>query len=50
MKQTTEKLKKITDYIEEIMNDQQGVGASVAIVKGSDIIYSRGFGTLRFTL
>ncbi|MCR8849344.1 beta-lactamase family protein [Rossellomorea sp. SC111] len=47
MKQTTEKLINITDYIEQIMNDQQGVGASVAIVKGSDIIYSRGFGSSR---
>ncbi|MCC5803623.1 serine hydrolase domain-containing protein [Rossellomorea vietnamensis] len=44
MKQTIDKLENITDYIEKIMNDQQGVGASVAIVNGSDIIYSKGFG------
>jgi CubicO group peptidase (beta-lactamase class C family) len=44
MNQTIEKLENITDYIEHIMNDQQGVGASVAIVKGSEIIYSKGFG------
>ncbi|MEI2665791.1 serine hydrolase domain-containing protein [Rossellomorea sp. LJF3] len=44
MKLTIEKLDNITDYIEHIMNDQQGVGASVAIVNGSDIIYSKGFG------
>lgn len=49
MKQTIEKLENITDYIEHIMNDQQGVGASVAIVKGSDIIYSRGFGNSRIS-
>lgn len=39
-----EKFKQITDYINEILNDQQGVGLSVTIVKDSDIIYSKGFG------
>ncbi len=44
MTQPTDKLDHITDYINQIMNDQQGVGVSVAIVKGADIIYSKGFG------
>ncbi|TMU87259.1 beta-lactamase family protein [Bacillus sp. BHET2] len=44
MKQPTNKLDHITDYINQIMNNQQGVGVSVAIVKGADIIYSKGFG------
>ncbi|MFJ8067250.1 serine hydrolase [Psychrobacillus sp. NPDC096426] len=34
----------MTDYLNEIINNQQGVGLSVAIVKDSDIIYSKGFG------
>ena len=44
MKQSKYKLNLITDYINEIINNQQGVGLSVAIVKDSDIIYSKGFG------
>ncbi|MGR3763024.1 serine hydrolase domain-containing protein [Rossellomorea sp. NS-SX7] len=44
MKSTTDKLDYITDYINQIMNDQQGTGLSVAIVKDSEIIYSKGFG------
>lgn len=45
MKQSTyNKLNEITDYINGIINDHQGVGLSVAIVKDSDIIYSKGFG------
>jgi CubicO group peptidase (beta-lactamase class C family) len=44
MKQSKYKLNLITDYINEIINNQQGVGVSVAIVKDSDIIYSKGFG------
>ena len=45
MKQLTEQLNQITDYINERMNTQQGVGLSVAIVKDSGIIYSKGFGS-----
>ncbi|MCA1060171.1 beta-lactamase family protein [Rossellomorea aquimaris] len=44
MNQIKDKLDHITDFINQIMNDQNGTGLSVAIVKGSDIIYSRGFG------
>lgn len=44
MNQTTYKLDKITDFINEMMKEHQGVGVSVAIVKDSDIIYSKGFG------
>ncbi len=48
MKQSTfDKLNQITDYINGIINDHQGVGLSVAIVKDSDIIYSKGFGYSR---
>lgn len=39
-----EKFNQITDYINGILNDHQGVGLSVAIVKDSAIIYSKGFG------
>ena len=39
-----EKFNQITDYINGILNDHQGVGLSVTIVKDSDIIYSKGFG------
>ncbi len=44
MKQSKYKLKQITDYINELINNHQGVGLSVAIVKDSEIIYSKGFG------
>jgi CubicO group peptidase (beta-lactamase class C family) len=44
MKQSKYKLNLITDYINEMITNQQGVGVSVAIVKDSDIIYSKGFG------
>ncbi len=44
MKQSKNKLNQITEYINEMMNDQQGVGLSVAIVKDSRTIYSKGFG------
>lgn len=44
MKKTDYNLNLITDYINEIIHEQQGVGLSVAIVKDSSIIYSKGFG------
>ncbi|MBH9964897.1 serine hydrolase domain-containing protein [[Bacillus] enclensis] len=44
---TTNKLDSISDYINQLMIEQDGVGVSVAIVKGSDIIYSKGFGYSR---
>ncbi|MFC7371976.1 serine hydrolase [Fictibacillus iocasae] len=45
MKQSTyNKVNEITDYINGMINDHQGVGLSVAIVKDSDMIYSKGFG------
>ncbi|MEI5906793.1 serine hydrolase domain-containing protein [Bacillus spongiae] len=44
MKQWNDKLDKITDYINEILIQHQGVGISVAIVKDANMIYSRGFG------
>ncbi|OAT85368.1 hypothetical protein A6P54_18780 [Bacillus sp. MKU004] len=43
----TSKLDSISDYIKQIMIDQDGVGLSVAIVKGADTIYSKGFGYSR---
>ncbi|WP_421383430.1 serine hydrolase domain-containing protein [Bacillus salacetis] len=48
MKQSTEDLlNQITNYINEILQDQQGTGLSVSIVKDKDIIYSKGFGHSR---
>ncbi|MDX8344643.1 serine hydrolase domain-containing protein [Rossellomorea sp. YZS02] len=44
MNQLKDKLEHITQYINQLLIDQEGVGLSVAIVKNSDIIYSRGFG------
>ncbi|WP_419962411.1 serine hydrolase domain-containing protein [Psychrobacillus sp. BM2] len=44
MKQLEHKLNRITDDINEIISNQQGVGVSVAIVKDSESIYSKGFG------
>ncbi len=44
MAQFTEKLNQVTEYINKMMDEQQGVGLSVAIVKNTDIIYSKGFG------
>ncbi|WP_342429634.1 serine hydrolase domain-containing protein [Neobacillus sp. FSL H8-0543] len=44
MEQTKYKLNQITDYINELLSNNEGVGLSVAIVKDSDIIYSKGFG------
>jgi CubicO group peptidase (beta-lactamase class C family) len=44
---TTNKLDSISDYINQLMIEQDGLGVSVAIVKGSDIIYSKGFGYSR---
>jgi len=44
LKQSNYKLNQITDYINEIIKNEQGVGLSVAIVKDSDTIYSKGFG------
>ncbi|WP_183041183.1 hypothetical protein [Salipaludibacillus neizhouensis] len=46
MVQFTEKLNKVTEYINKMMDDQQAVGLSVAIVKDADIIYSIGVGNL----
>jgi hypothetical protein len=40
---TTSKLDSISDYINQLMSEQDGVGLSVAIIKGSDTIYSKGF-------
>ncbi len=45
MKQSKDKLNQITEYINEMMNNQQGAGLSVAIVKDSRTIYSKGFGS-----
>jgi CubicO group peptidase (beta-lactamase class C family) len=44
---TTSKLDSISDYINQLMSEQGGVGLSVAIVKGSETIYSKGFGYSR---
>ncbi|MBH0229095.1 serine hydrolase domain-containing protein [Halobacillus yeomjeoni] len=44
MAQVTEKLEKITDYINKKMDEQHSVGLSVSIVKNKEIIYSKGFG------
>ncbi|RIW32485.1 class A beta-lactamase-related serine hydrolase [Bacillus salacetis] len=41
------KLKQITQYINQILLDQNGTGLSAAIVKDSEIIYSKGFGHSR---
>ncbi|QWC21129.1 serine hydrolase [Bacillus haikouensis] len=43
----TSRLDIISDYINKLMIEQDGVGVSVAIVKGSDTIYSKGFGNSR---
>ncbi|WP_281975352.1 serine hydrolase domain-containing protein [Halobacillus litoralis] len=44
MERFTEQLNQVTEYIKSMMNDHQGVGVSVSIVKNDDIIYSEGFG------
>ncbi|XXM73124.1 serine hydrolase domain-containing protein [Lysinibacillus sphaericus] len=44
---TNSKLDSISDYINQLMREQDGAGVSVAIVKGSDTIYSKGFGYSR---
>ncbi|WP_313894118.1 serine hydrolase domain-containing protein [Psychrobacillus sp.] len=44
MKQSKDKLNQITDFMNEIIDKQQIVGLSVAVVEGSGIIYSKGFG------
>ncbi|MFC0523743.1 serine hydrolase domain-containing protein [Pontibacillus salicampi] len=44
MSQFNEQLDQVTEYINKMMDEQQGVGVSVAIVKNEDIIYSKGFG------
>jgi CubicO group peptidase (beta-lactamase class C family) len=44
MSQFNEQLNQVTEYINKLMDEQQGVGLSVAIVKNEDIIYSKGFG------
>jgi CubicO group peptidase (beta-lactamase class C family) len=44
---TTQNLNQLTKYINEILRTHQGAGVSVAIVKDSDIIYSKGFGHSR---
>ncbi len=44
MEQYSKQLKSISRYINDLLNDQGGVGLSVAIVKESQTIYSEGFG------
>jgi CubicO group peptidase (beta-lactamase class C family) len=44
MEQTKYNLNQITDFINEHLSKNEDVGLSVAIVKDSDIIYSKGFG------
>jgi CubicO group peptidase (beta-lactamase class C family) len=44
MNTSTQNLNQLTKYINEMLSTHQGVGMSVAIVKDSDIIYSKGFG------
>ncbi|MEL3973296.1 serine hydrolase domain-containing protein [Rossellomorea oryzaecorticis] len=44
MNTSTQNLNQLTNDINEMLNTHQGVGMSVAIVKDSDIIYSKGFG------
>ncbi|MEM5592389.1 hypothetical protein AAHH67_12935 [Niallia circulans] len=38
------KLKRLTNYINGMRNDQKGVRGSVVIIKDTDIISSKGFG------
>ncbi|MGE6753704.1 serine hydrolase domain-containing protein [Rossellomorea sp. NPDC071047] len=47
MKSLNEKCNQITQYINELLHDQQGVGVSVAIVKDAETVYSKGFGNAR---
>jgi CubicO group peptidase (beta-lactamase class C family) len=47
MEQIQYKLNQITEYIIELLSNNDSVGLSVAIVKDSDIIYSKGFGYSR---
>ena len=44
MTYSDDKYYQITDFIEKQLHDHNGVGLSVAIVKDSDIVYSKGFG------
>ncbi|WP_335869004.1 serine hydrolase domain-containing protein [Bacillus sp. 2205SS5-2] len=44
MQNLKDKLKQISDYINEMIKEHQGIGLSIAIVKDKDIIYSAGFG------
>lgn len=43
MVQYREQLDSISGHINELINDQKSVGLSLAIVKGSNNIYSEGF-------
>ncbi|TYS81775.1 beta-lactamase family protein [Rossellomorea aquimaris] len=47
MKQINEQYNQLTDYISDLLPDHHGVGVSVAIVKDSETIYSKGFGNAR---
>lgn len=47
MKHLNEQCKQVTEYINELLHEHKGVGVSVAIVKDSETIYSKGFGNAR---
>ncbi len=47
MEQAAITYNQITKTVQEIIEEKQGFGLSVAVVKDSDIIYSRGFGSSR---
>jgi CubicO group peptidase (beta-lactamase class C family) len=47
MKSLNKQYNQITEYINDLLHDHQGVGVSVAIVKDSETIYSKGFGNAR---
>ncbi|MFC7785467.1 serine hydrolase domain-containing protein [Rossellomorea sp. GCM10028870] len=47
MKSLNKQYNQITEYINDLLHDHQGVGVSVAIVKDSATIYSKGFGNAR---
>jgi CubicO group peptidase (beta-lactamase class C family) len=47
MKSLNKPYNQITDYINDLLHNHHGVGVSIAIVKDSETIYSKGFGNAR---
>ncbi|MBM7694410.1 CubicO group peptidase (beta-lactamase class C family) [Peribacillus deserti] len=49
MKYISSKVDRVTEYIEEQVDQGQAAGVSVCLVQGSSILYSRGFGLSQIT-